>query len=238
MTADPGVDARRHILATAAALIRAGGPEAATTRAVAAAASIQPPTIYRLIGDKDALLDAVAEHELAAYVAAKQEVAPDPDPVEALKHGWDPHVAFGLAHPGLFRIMSSKANSPAAITGLDALRNRVHAIALAGRLRGTEERAAAMVHAACVGVVLTLLANRDRREEDTQAEDMQSHGNLSADTRDAVLAAITIRSAEVIDEGLQGAATTLRARLTASTSLTAGERGLLNELLVRISQER
>lgn len=228
MTADPGVDARRHILATAAALIRAGGPEAATTRAVAAAASIQPPTIYRLIGDKDALLDAVAEHELAAYVAAKQEVAPDPDPVEALKHGWDRHVAFGLAHPGLFRIMSSKANSPAAIAGLDALRNRVHAIALAGRLRGTEVRAAGMVHAACVGVVLTLLANGD----------MRSQSNLAADTRDAVLAAIMISSAEAIDEGLQGAATTLRARLNTSTSLTVGERGLLDELLMRISQER
>ncbi|WP_338419811.1 TetR family transcriptional regulator [Streptomyces klenkii] len=35
-----------------------------TTRAVAAAAGVQAPAIYRLFGDKDGLLEAVAEQRL------------------------------------------------------------------------------------------------------------------------------------------------------------------------------
>jgi AcrR family transcriptional regulator len=36
------------------------GRRAVTTRAVAAGAGVQAPTIYRLFGDKDGLLDALA----------------------------------------------------------------------------------------------------------------------------------------------------------------------------------
>ena len=105
-------DARARIIAAAAGLIAAGGRDAATTRAVAAAAAVQAPTIYRLFGDKRGLLDAVAEHGLAAYVAGKSVREPHPDPVQDLRDGWDMHVAFGLAHPGLFAIMSGDARTP------------------------------------------------------------------------------------------------------------------------------
>jgi AcrR family transcriptional regulator len=71
---------RARIVAAAAGLIAAGGRDAATTRAVAAAARVQAPTIYRLFGDKRGLLDAVAEYEMAAYIAAKARRAPHPDP--------------------------------------------------------------------------------------------------------------------------------------------------------------
>ena len=50
----------------AARLLREQGAAAVTTRAVAMAAGVQAPTIYRLFGDKDGLLDAVAEYVLAA----------------------------------------------------------------------------------------------------------------------------------------------------------------------------
>ena len=40
---------------------------------MAEAAGVQPPTLYRLFGDKDGLIDAVAEHVMATYVAAKSE---------------------------------------------------------------------------------------------------------------------------------------------------------------------
>ena len=53
---------RLQIIEAAARLLREGGALAVTTRGVADAASVQPPTIYRLFGDKDGLLDAVAEH--------------------------------------------------------------------------------------------------------------------------------------------------------------------------------
>ena len=46
---------------------------AVTTRAVADAAGVQAPTLYRLFGDKDGLMEAVAEHVMAAFVHAKAE---------------------------------------------------------------------------------------------------------------------------------------------------------------------
>jgi AcrR family transcriptional regulator len=219
-------DMRERILAAAAALIRAHGPEAATTRAGAAAASAQAPVIYRLFGDKDALLDAVAEYELAAYVTSKKKRAPHSDPVEELRNGWDRHVAFGLAHPGLFSIMTRNPRSPAAVAGLKVLAGRVHAIAVAGRLRGSEERATALVHAACVGTVLTLLVEGNQ----------QTHAELSMDAREAALTAITAQKRPSADVSVKSAATTLRARLAQSSGvLTQGERGLLDELLLRLS---
>lgn len=103
----PLTDAVRvRILEAASALIATGGRDAATTRRVAVAAGVQAPTIYRLFGDKEGLLDAVAEHGLGVYVAAKGALQPNPDPVQELREGWDTHVAFGLAHPALFSIMS------------------------------------------------------------------------------------------------------------------------------------
>ena len=51
--ADPDTpDARSRLLEAAARLVVEGGIAALTTRAVAAAASVQAPTLYRLFGDK------------------------------------------------------------------------------------------------------------------------------------------------------------------------------------------
>ena len=44
-----------------AQLLNDGGREAVSTRAVAAAAGVQPPTIYRQYGDMQGLLSAVAQ---------------------------------------------------------------------------------------------------------------------------------------------------------------------------------
>ena len=63
---------RARIVAAAAELIASGGREAATTRAVAAAAGVQAPTIYRLFGDKRGLLNAAAEHGHARLVDVRQ----------------------------------------------------------------------------------------------------------------------------------------------------------------------
>ena len=103
-----------------AAAARAG-PAAVTTRAVAQAAGVQAPTIYRLFGDKDGLLDAVAEHVFAAYVAGKSRAAGGGDPVADLRAGWDVHIGFGLANPALFGLLTQPgrdSRSPAAAAGL------------------------------------------------------------------------------------------------------------------------
>lgn len=219
-------DARGRIVAAAAALIAAGGRDAATTRAVAAAAGVQAPTIYRLFGDKDGLLDAVAEFEMAAYIATKAGRAPHADPLQDLRDGWDTHVAFGLTHPGLFEILSSgHARSPAVMAGLEVLRQRVRRVALAGRLRVSEQRAVALLHAAGTGTVLTLLA---------QAEAQRDAG-LSVTAREAVVAAITGEAGPTAQPGPRAAAMSLRACLDDTAVLTGGERHLLGELLDRIA---
>lgn len=222
-------DARARIVAAAAALIAAGGHDAATTRAVAAAAGVQAPTIYRLFGDKRGLLDAVVDREMAAYIAEKAVRAPHPDPVQDLRDGWDMHIAFGLAHPGLVAIMSGDVTprppSTAVAAGLDVLRRRVRRLALAGRLRVSEQRAVALLHSAGTGTVLTLLG---------QLEEQRDPG-LSEAAREAVLAAITGAAPTPAPPGPGAAAMALRAALDATSVLSRGERHLLEELLDRIA---
>ena len=86
--------------------------------------------IYRLFGDKDGLLDAVAEHVMSTYVSAKSAVAEaasagDVDPLDDLRAGWQTQMDFGLANPTLVALLSVPGrgpDSPAAQAGLDVLR--------------------------------------------------------------------------------------------------------------------
>src|SRR5690625_1085392 len=103
-------DTRAKITEVAARLLHEHGPAALTTRGVAEAAGLQAPAIYRLFGDKDGLLEAVAEHVMSAFVAAKGETvdaaaADGVDPLEDLRAGWDTQIAFGLANPSVFRLL-------------------------------------------------------------------------------------------------------------------------------------
>lgn len=222
-------DARVRIIAATTDLIASGGRDAATTRAIAAAAVVQAPTIYRLFGDKRGLLDAVAENVFATYVADKSVRQPHPDPLQDLRDGWDMHVAFGLAHPEIFAIISSdphpRSPAPAVAAGLEVLQRRIRAIALAGRLRVSEERAVALLQAIGTGTVLTLLG---------QPEDIRDSG-LSEIAREAVVDAITGKPGPSKHTGAKGAAVALHASLNSTSVLTDGERHLLEELLNRIA---
>src|SRR5215469_10985172 len=113
---EQAASAAERMLRAAADLLQTGGIEAISTRAVAAAAGVQPPTIYRLFGDKQGLLDAVAAHGFASYLATKTTRESTGDPVEDLRAGWDEHVELGLAKPALYRLMYTHADrsSPAA----------------------------------------------------------------------------------------------------------------------------
>ncbi|WP_224249552.1 TetR/AcrR family transcriptional regulator [Hyalangium gracile] len=224
-----GPDVRARIIAAAAELISAGGPDAATTRAVAAAAGVQAPTIYRLFGDKRGLLTAVIEHVMKSYVSKKAARKPHPDPLQDLRDGWDTHVAFGLSHPGLFAIMSSElhpaSQAPAVGDGEDVLRRRIRKIALAGRLRVSEERALGLVRAMGTGAVLTLLR---------QPEGERDLGLADA-AREAVMAAITSEAATPANTDVRALAAALRASMDRINVLTPGESMLLSELLQRIA---
>ncbi|MGZ0152030.1 TetR/AcrR family transcriptional regulator [Kribbella sp. WER1] len=222
---------RAQIVEVAAGLLASGGREAVSTRAVAAAAGTQAPTIYRLFGDKDGLLQAVLEYGFAKYLAEKPPHDPTADPIADLRAGWDLHVGFGLANRELFLLMYADmqpGKRPAAAeAGLVILRTRIRNLAAAGRLRVAEELATEMMQAAGSGAVLTVLAMPEESRDARLADAMF----------DAVISAIaTAGTATSGGDGATGAANALRAHLPELKTLTDGERHVLDEWLFRITQ--
>jgi len=218
-------DRRANLIDVAARLLATGGPEAVTTRSVALAAGVQAPTIYRLFGDKNGLLDAVVEHGFATYVGQKH-LDPAADPVDSLRAGWELHIGFGLANPALFRLMHAALKTSADVAaGEEILRERIRRVARAGRLRVSERRAANLIHAAGTGVVLTLI---------DQPEDQRDDG--LADAAWQSVTAVILTGRRPTDEtGPAAAAVTLRAALPDLTEFTPAERQLLGEWLSRIN---
>jgi AcrR family transcriptional regulator len=235
MTASKAVDTRDRIVRAAAGLLAKGGREAVSTRAVAAAAGVQAPTIYRQLGDMRGLLDEVASHGFSAYLREKTMRERAEDPVEDLRRGWDLHVGFGLANPAFYALMYGDpkpgTEPTAAKEAAEILRGLVRRVAEAGRLRVGVERAARMIHAASSGVVLSLIA--------TEEEDRDPA--LSEATREAILAAVTTdepgKEATEADGRSRAVsrAVALKAVLPETTELTPGERALLTEWLDRIT---
>jgi AcrR family transcriptional regulator len=231
VTGTPTTDRRETIVEVAAQLLREHGPAGVTTRAVAAAAGAQAPTIYRLFGDKDGLLDAVAEHVFASYVAGKALADESADPVADLRAGWDTHLGFGLANPGLAALLSEPGRgtrSPAVLAGIEVLRARVHRVAAAGRLRVSERRAVELVHAAGTGAVLALLATPPDTRDLGLADAMW----------EAVAAAILTGAPDHPDDPTAAAAVAFRTVAPELPGLTAAERALLTEWLDRAIDAR
>lgn len=227
---EPGLpaDARTRIVSAAARLLREEGADAVTTRAVARAAGVQAPTIYRLFGDKDGLVGAVAEHVMAHYVASKARTAADPgdDPVADLRAGWRTHVEFGLANPELYALLGTGTRgtrSPATVAGIELLRARVRRLAAAGLLRVDEQRALMMVHAAGHGTVLALL------EEPADARDV----GLADAMLDAVLARLLVATPAVPEATTTAVAVAFATVVPQLPGLSAAERAVLAEWLRR-----
>lgn len=231
-------ETRARIVEVAGSMLRELGAAAVTTRAVADGAGVQAPTIYRLFGDKDGLLEAVAEHAMTAFAAAKADAvraARDrrTDPVDDLRAGWSMTIGFGLANPHLFVLLSDPERgrrSAAARAGTALLADRIQRVAEAGRLAVPERRAVEIVHAAGTGAVLAVLAAPvDERDP-----------SLADDVLDAVLGRILVPTASTDDGGAGGdavtsAAITLRAAAPRLDRLSAAERTMLAEWLERIA---
>src|ERR687892_105778 len=96
-TASKGAGTRSRIVRAAAGFLAEGGREAVSTRAVAAAAGVQAPTIYRQFGDMRGLLDEVASYGFSTYLRDKTRRKQAEDPVEDLRQGWDLHVGVERA---------------------------------------------------------------------------------------------------------------------------------------------
>jgi AcrR family transcriptional regulator len=227
--AGPRDDVRSGIVEAAARVLREEGVRAVTTRGVAQAAGVQAPTIYRLFGDKDGLLDAVAEHVMTTYVAAKATTAGAGDPVADLRAGWRTHVDFGLANPDLFTLLHSpaRAGSPATVAGIAVLRARVRRLAAAGLLRVDEERAVLMIHAAGTGAVLALLG--------TPAPDRDL--GVADAMFDALAAQILAPAPATPGTDVRAVAVTFGAVLDELPGLTDAERALMGEWVGRALME-
>jgi AcrR family transcriptional regulator len=232
MAAEKATPTRERILAAAADLLATGGTEAVSTRAVAAAASVQAPTLYRLFGDKQGLLDAVTAHGFEQYLAQKKNLTPSNDPVEDLRRGWDSHVEFGLTHAPFYVLMYGvprpEHRTAAAVEAHRILVGLLERTGAAGRLRLPPHTAANMVHAACTGVTLHLIATpQGDRDPD-----------LSPRTREAILAAVTTDTgpADAAEASPASSALALDASLAEqSHPLTTAESALLHEWLHRIA---
>ena len=220
---------RQRVVEAAAELLAREGREAVTTRAVAAAAGVQAPAIYRLFGDKDGLLEAVAEHGYATFFAGKLVDSAPQDPVQDLRAGWDLAVEFGLANPALYALMYGEprrgTTSAAFQAGMQVLLGRIRRLAAAGRLRVDEQLAAALIHATARGAVLTWLSLPDDRRDPA----------LLSAMRESMVAAVTTERPAVQEAGPAGAARALRAALPEQTALSDAEQRLLGEWLDRLA---
>jgi AcrR family transcriptional regulator len=202
-----------------------------TTRAVAVGAGVQAPAIYRLFGDKDGLLEAVAEHVMSEFVSAKaaivQAAADDNiDPLDDLRAGWDTQIAFGLANPVLFRLLSDPSRverSPAAQSGRRVLEARVHRVAAAGKLRVSENRAVGIIQAAGSGAIQTMLATPPELRDTGLPDAMY----------DAVLSQILTDAPGPVSDDRTSAVVAFRAVAPELEALSSAERQVLLEWLDR-----
>jgi AcrR family transcriptional regulator len=240
---NPKLDARARILRAATDLLATGGRNAVTTRAVSAAAGVQPPTIYRHFGDMQGLFEAVARDTLATYAREKASRPLTNDPVEDLRQAWDLHIAFSLAHPDVFALLYSApsvaAYRPVIDEGVALLQALVVRIAEAGRLRVDVAHATDLLHAAGTGVTLTLAATPPEERDPRLSETM----------REAILIAITVAGSGEAPNGRPDAATAhervavhaiaLKALLTGTPSaLSPAERQLLSDWLDQLATTR
>lgn len=229
---ETSVDARSGIVAAATRLLGEGGAAAVTTRAVAHAAGVQPPTIFRLFGDKDGLLQAVAEHVMAAYVSDKatQAAAENGDPIDDLRAAWRTHIGFGLANPEVYLLLIEPGrlrHSPALAAGTEVLNARVARVAAAGLLKVSQERAVGMIQAAGTGAVLALLSQPEEQRD----------AHLPDVLFQAVLDSILTTKPVPPTSDPVAVAVTFQAALPELPTLSDAERTLLTEWLTRAVAE-
>lgn len=225
----------QRVLQAAADLLDAGGVAAVSTRAVAAAAGVQPPVIYRQFGDKEGLLDAVAHHVLLEFLRVKQHmlVASD-DPLDKLRRVWDLHVDFGLSHPGSYLLAFGTARRPyetgaAAKETVELLHRLLARLAEQGKLRMSVERATNIMYASGVGAVLTLM----------RIPSSQRDAQFSTIARENALAAILSHTLTHAGSDLPACAVALAEAVRSSqpAALSPSEQAVLVEWLSRLANE-
>jgi AcrR family transcriptional regulator len=220
------------MLQAAADLLQTGGIDAVSTRAVAAAAGVQPPTIYRQFGDKDGLLDAVAGFVMQGYLEKKRRLTDaSRDPAVELRDLWDLHAEFGVNQPACYVLTFGQARPgrtvPAAAETVELLTAVIARLGDAGRLRMSVERATTYFRSCGAGYILIQISTEpDKRDP-----------KLSSIMFEDMMAAISTDPTPKRPPELAGRAVALREALRDKKDLplTAAERDLLAEWLNRLA---
>ena len=183
MTTAATSDTRERMIAAAVDLIAASPGEEFSLRAVCDAVSVKLPTLYHFFGSKQGLVDAIVEYGFNLYLGQKSSAESSGDPIQDIRAGWDAHVGFGLAHPGLYALMYGSVrpgHAPAAQARPDAMLRRLTAEAEAqGRLVVSSDEAATHILATNVGVTLRQIVSAS------------PDPGLTESAREGVIAAIT-----------------------------------------------
>ena len=166
------MDTRDALVAAALKVLEQDGEANFSTRAVCAIANVTAPTLYHHFGNADGLLSAAIAEAFSEFLRSKIAAVTSPDPISALREGWDDYVRFAAARPRLYVAMMSRflqgAEIPAARQAAELLLDRVRAIATAGRLAVTVEAAADHVWAAvnAASLLYATAAQRGARPPD------------------------------------------------------------------------
>ncbi|MGH8296665.1 MAG: TetR/AcrR family transcriptional regulator [Steroidobacteraceae bacterium] len=132
------METRNLLLAAALKVLEEEGEAQFSTRAVCALAGVTAPTLYHHYGSADGLLSAAMAEAFAQFLERKKAAERSPDPVAALRGGWDDYVRFAAARPRLYAAMMGRvlqgAQIPAAQQAFALLIERIAAIAAVGRL--------------------------------------------------------------------------------------------------------
>ncbi|WP_306207406.1 TetR/AcrR family transcriptional regulator [Actinoplanes sp. RD1] len=224
-------DIRAEMIAAAEELLVLSPDNDIATRAVCEAVGVTQPVLYRLFGDKNGLLDALADDGLRRYAEQKAALPESGDVIEDLRVGWDDHMDFALANPALYQLMFAprpQSHSVARRQIFELLVATLVRVSAAGALKVSPVAAAQLILPANVGLALTLIAQPALFE----------HPALSHRMRDAVFSAVLTSpaAAPVSAGGVPEAAQRLRSQLAVSgtQALEPVEAALLDRWLERL----
>ncbi|MBM2615951.1 TetR/AcrR family transcriptional regulator [Actinoplanes sp. LDG1-06] len=229
-TITPGL--RAAMLAAAEQQLVASADGDIATRAVCEAVGVTQPVLYRLFGDKNGLLDALADEGLLKYADRKAAQPKTDDPVADLLAGWDDHMDFGRNNPALYQLMFAprpRSHAHARREIMDLLEDSLLRCAAIGALRITPNAAAQLILPANVGLVLSCIAQPELFDDPA----------LSDRTRDAIFAAVLTTPEVSTEDGDPVAAAALRLRsqlaVTGTAALEPAEIALLDLWLQRLA---
>ncbi len=226
-------DVRAALIAATEQLL-ADSPEGnIATRVVCDWVGVTQPVLYRLFGDKNGLLDAVADDGLRRYAERKAALEQTGDPVADLRAGWNDHMTFARENPALYQLMfAPRPRSHAQVRRriMDLLEATLVRCSAVGALRVPPQVAAQMILPANVGLALNLIAQPDLFDDP----------DLSTRTREAVFASVLTEPAgeNEQEEPVPAAALRLRSQLAISGTqiLEPVEVALLDRWLQRLSE--